>query len=342
MRSARHAGDARAPAPAHAGRRSSPAAGSAASSDRRRRHRSPRRRRTTRPPVTGLKNTGTAPAFSASPCSASMKAWLSMMPVTGDSSALVQGRFGSSAIASAAVSTRMPSTPFASARRLMPASIASSCGVGRDDQLAAVDVRHALLGAVGVERLAAGDAEPRHEAAGRIVDAGVDHLAVARGGLGADAFGGFQDDHLAPGQRQRARHRQADDAGAHHDAIDPLQTSSPCWRPARFTLSIRQALGWRDADPAIGQVLAGAGAGDGAIVGWTPRAAARPDAGCRLSGNVRGLACFPLVPFSNRIAQGRFHWDAHLMDRNFGDHPHTTRVKPVSHLNDAINRDNVW
>ena len=49
-----------------------------------------------------------------------------MMPVAGDSSALVQVRSGSSAIASAAVSTRMPSTPLASARCLMPASIASS------------------------------------------------------------------------------------------------------------------------------------------------------------------------------------------------------------------------
>ena len=55
-----------------------------------------------------------------------MNAWLSMIPVTGDSSALVHDRSGSIAIASARVSTRMPSTPFASARRLMPASIASS------------------------------------------------------------------------------------------------------------------------------------------------------------------------------------------------------------------------
>ena len=67
-----------------------------------------------------------------------------------------------------------------------------------------------------------------------------------------------------------------------------------------------------------------------------------PDANAVLSGNVHALACLTPVPFSNRIAQGRFLWDAHLMDRNFDDNPHTTRVKPVSHLNDAINRDNVW
>ena len=58
-----------------------------------------------------------------------MKLWLSMIPVAGDSSALVHDRFGSRAIASAAVRTRIPSTPLTSARCLMPASIASSCGL---------------------------------------------------------------------------------------------------------------------------------------------------------------------------------------------------------------------
>ena len=66
----------------------------------------------------------------------------------------------------------------------------------------------------------------------------------------------------------------------------------------------------------------------GAIVGWTFGAVPllrRPSPDAIVSGNVRGLACFPLVPFSNRIAYGRFHWDGtdHLLDRNFGDHPHT-------------------
>ena len=58
----------------------------------------------------------------------------------------------------------------------------------------------------------------------------------------------------------------------------------------------------------------------GAIVGWlfgTMPLLRRPEPDAVVSGNVRGLACFPLVPFSNRIARG------HLLDRNFGDHPHT-------------------
>jgi hypothetical protein len=49
-----------------------------------------------------------------------------MMPVAGDSSAEVQASAGSIARASAAVRTRMPSTPLASARALMPARRASS------------------------------------------------------------------------------------------------------------------------------------------------------------------------------------------------------------------------
>ncbi len=66
----------------------------------------------------------------------------------------------------------------------------------------------------------------------------------------------------------------------------------------------------------------------GAILGWSHGARpvlrrALPDA--ILLGHVRGLAGFPLVPFCNRIACGRFHWDGqdYDLDRNFGDHPHT-------------------
>jgi aldose 1-epimerase len=65
----------------------------------------------------------------------------------------------------------------------------------------------------------------------------------------------------------------------------------------------------------------------GAIVGWTFGSVPvlrRPAPDAIVSGNVRGLACFPLVPFSNRIASGRFLWDGteYLLNRNFGDHPH--------------------
>jgi len=37
-----------------------------------------------------------------------------------------------------------------------------------------------------------------------------------------------------------------------------------------------------------------------------------------------GLACFPLVPWSNRIGHGRFGFGGHAvaLPRNMGDHPH--------------------
>ena len=58
-----------------------------------------------------------------------------------------------------------------------------------DDQLAAVVVIHAARLAVGVQRAVAGDAEARLETARRVVQAGVNHAAVARRGDGArDGF----------------------------------------------------------------------------------------------------------------------------------------------------------
>ena len=45
----------------------------------------------------------------------------------------------------------------------------------------------------------------------------------------------------------------------------------------------------------------------------------------RAAGNVRGYACYPLVPYSNRIAKAELAWSGrvHRLARNFGDHPHS-------------------
>ena len=66
----------------------------------------------------------------------------------------------------------------------------------------------------------------------------------------------------------------------------------------------------------------------GAIIGWTLGAIpllrrSAPDA--IICHDAGGLACFPLVPFSNRIANGRFRWAGrdYSLDRNHGDQPHT-------------------
>jgi aldose 1-epimerase len=41
--------------------------------------------------------------------------------------------------------------------------------------------------------------------------------------------------------------------------------------------------------------------------------------------DVRGYACYPLVPYSNRIANARLVWNGreYALERNFGDHPHS-------------------
>src|SRR5437773_5467314 len=58
---------------------------------------------------------------------------------------------------------------------------------GGDDELAAAPMVDAALAAELVQALAAGDAQACLERAARTVDAGVDHLAVARARAGAEA-----------------------------------------------------------------------------------------------------------------------------------------------------------
>jgi aldose 1-epimerase len=66
----------------------------------------------------------------------------------------------------------------------------------------------------------------------------------------------------------------------------------------------------------------------GAALGWMAGrmpVLRRPAPDAILRGDVRGFGCFPLVPFCNRIALGRFAWRgrAYQLEHNFGDHPHT-------------------
>jgi hypothetical protein len=61
----------------------------------------------------------------------------------------------------------MSSTPLASACALIDCSFSVSFGRRRDDQLAAIAMRDAVIAAIGIERLLAADAHPRHQAAGR-------------------------------------------------------------------------------------------------------------------------------------------------------------------------------
>jgi aldose 1-epimerase len=65
-----------------------------------------------------------------------------------------------------------------------------------------------------------------------------------------------------------------------------------------------------------------------AIVGWShgPHPILRPvRPEAVVSDAPQAMGCFPLVPYCNRIARGRFIWagQEHQLDLNFGDHPHS-------------------
>ena len=107
--------------------------------------------------------------------------------------------------------------------RLQPCDLFAA---GRDDQLAGIAMRDVALAAIGIQRLLARDAQPRHQAAGGIVDSGVDYLAVARRGHGADRVARLQHDHFAAGQSEAPGDGQPDHAGADYDAFNPVHVPS--------------------------------------------------------------------------------------------------------------------
>ena len=69
--------------------------------------------------------------------------------------------------------------------------------------------------------------------------------------------------------------------------------------------------------PGVGAALASFTLGGVDLLRPTP-----PDA--IAAGDVRRFACYPLIPYSNRIADARFVFDGseHRLTRNFGDSPH--------------------
>ena len=153
------------------------------------------------------------PLASMCPSSASMKPWLSMMPVEGESERANAGDLRLQR-ARRVAADRLEVGDAVLGRRLPDGGelgeLALRC---RHQQLAAARVRHVVLGAEGVEQLLAAHAQRGAQAARRIVDAGVDHLAVARARLRADQGVLLQHHRLVAGQGQRARHGQPDGAG---------------------------------------------------------------------------------------------------------------------------------
>src|SRR5690349_25071551 len=87
----------------------------------------------------------------------------------------------------------------------------------RHDELAAMAMRNAVVAAILVERALAAYAHLRHQAAGAVIDAGMDHLAVARGGDGADAFSSLEHDDFAARLGQPPGNRKPDDPRSDDD-----------------------------------------------------------------------------------------------------------------------------
>ncbi|KAG0745147.1 hypothetical protein G6F24_015949 [Rhizopus arrhizus] len=123
------------------------------------------------------------------------------MPVDGDTSAAVVHAVGAGALRDAF-------------------QLGGLFAVGGHDELAQPLVRHGAFAAVRVQQMLAAHAQAGLEAAGGVIDAGVDDFGIARAGPGADGFRGFGHQHFAAGLGQRAGNRQADHPCADDDAID--------------------------------------------------------------------------------------------------------------------------
>ena len=163
-----------------------------------------------------------------------MKAWLSMMPVEGDSSARSATQRG-----------------LERARLLaaQPDEIGDAVGLGlgfersefvdlacvrRHQELAASLVRNAELSAKRVQHRFAVDAEPRLVEPRRIIDAGVDDFAVARTDARANSALALDDDHLPPGPSERPRNGKADDPRADDETLNQFHL-----QPKEFTPVLR-------------------------------------------------------------------------------------------------------
>ena len=107
-------------------------------------------------------------------------------------------------------------------------------GLRGDEQLAAALVRDAGLRAEPIEHRLAGDAQPGAQAARRIIEAGVDHLGVARARLRADAVVALEHEHLLAGKRQRAGDREPDDARSDDHCLHIRRHDAPAQLPCRL------------------------------------------------------------------------------------------------------------
>ena len=151
-----------------------------------------------------------------------------MMPVSGDHSAPMQNNSASMARAVLPPIISVFSTPLICAWVRDRRDLGKFGLIGRHDELAAFVVRDAMGGAELVEHAPAAHAVQRAQRIRRIVEAGVNHLAVARGDAVGDAARNLGDRDVVSAQRRRARNRKPDDAGADHKDLHRVSSHRHC------------------------------------------------------------------------------------------------------------------
>src|SRR5690606_27053401 len=99
--------------------------------------------------------------------------------------------------------------------------------IGCDDELAAAAMRNPSRLAIGVQARRAVDADAGFQRTGRVVEAGGNHLAVARADAQPETSFALEDEYCAAGLCKRASDRQSEYAGAYDDGFRALHD----WRP---------------------------------------------------------------------------------------------------------------
>jgi hypothetical protein len=152
-----------------------------------------------------------------------MYAWPSMMPVEGESNARSATSAGSSARASAPLCQAKSVTPLVSACALIAASFSISPAF-----VATKSVPHRrdaeALAKVVDHRLAV-NAQPRLVEAGRMVDACMNLLAVARTGARTDVVFALDHNNLPTIARQSTGDHEPNDASADDETLDRVHPS---------------------------------------------------------------------------------------------------------------------
>ena len=121
--------------------------------------------------------------------------------------------------------------------------------LGDDEQLAELAMGNAVRGAIGVKQTARARTLQGLLAAGRIVEPGVNDLAVARRRAGADAGSSLRHDDVVAAQRRLARDRKPHHPSADHQnlhrrpLLDHLDAVAGRDAPGRDHLGIDAAIG---------------------------------------------------------------------------------------------------